>query len=662
MEKSKDQKINPIEFIEKICPVEFIEDSENAENSFSANDSNSNLLIDTIAEKETSVKLEVYEDNSDHEDYRLIKFIPKSVSKINNDSTSIKYSSQLNSPTFVDSRASSTATHNNSVSVANFDIKVNYVEQIMTAGIKKEKYFLTCTLKNGHYENIAVEKEELTNKNWVDKHLGARFVITGKYELFKLHLSELILFAPTHVRTEKIGWYMNSDGQYRYHVGNGIIPPNAALDCSGNADYTIFFDNRINDEKYCLNKTLSMLNIAKNKTYELILPVMLYVLLAILKIFFKLAGFEPRYCLGIFGETGSGKTELSKVLGCIVNREKYLHDASFFDTEASIETIISTKKDNILIVDDIWPEGKKINGKTIMEIFEFILRIFGDGKAKSRGTKNMKKNIDLMAEGLCIITGESSTTNPSSIARILGINIDKDSLDFKILAYYQQNKSIYSNFIYFFICWCSTNVNYIINYISSNFQVKRNLAINGGIHKRLIDMFVSLSIVNDLLIEYSKLKSLDESWLNFLINEANNYITKAIKDYSITSVDKQPELQFVIALIELINTNTIKLVHKDSGKPSNMNNHGYYDDDFYYLIPGEAYTAVVNYYKKQGINFFTTKSKAFQNLENLGLIEVKDDSGKCRRTIPVSIKNASLQRYLVIRKNELATYGESLEL
>lgn len=128
-----------------------------------------------------------------------------------------------------------------------------------------------------------------------------------------------------------------------------------------------------------------------------------------------------------------------------------------------------------------------------------------------------------------------------------------------------------------------------------------------------------------------------------------------IQNFTKTSINQNPAIMYLKALNDIIESGKCILVPKDAEETnSGKIIIGYYDEQYYYLIAGEAYNQVVLYWKKSGISFPVKSDTVNKNLEQIGVLKTTKEGKQTRRTTKVYIKfTKDVKRYLKLEISQM---------
>ena len=536
--------------------------------------------------------------------------------------------------------------------ICNFDIEAKKII-IQDNGLFIEKYCIfKCILANNNESKIVkIKYNELNSDKWILNVLGVKyclFPIDKSYEYLKVYIAQKFEHISVEIEYIHVGWRVINNKFVYLHGGGAIGDYN--INITGDKGKIINVDNGIRKEKALID-SINMLNISDNilKT----LPLLLYSHLGVLREVYVQAGFEPHFTIWVYGLTGSMKTSVSKVFFNIFNRERDYISGTFKDTKTAVEIKASEYKDSILLLDDYHPTTLSAEKKAMESLASHVLRIYGDGISKSRSNKNLGKAQEYPPRGLCVITGEDIIGGESSVARFIGIEVCPGDYKSDVLMYYQNNPLIYSTHIYYFIECISQYFNEIVSFIKLKFNSYRNEVLNEFRHKRLSDSYAFLCLTYDILLQYCKsLIGKDINNIFYNKNFIKNIIKEVIRVHEQSTTNQDPAILYLMAIQELILSKKYKVLDKNENKNENGNIIGYKDDEYYYLIPGLAYNSVIEFWKRQNIEFPVSSDRVNKALDELKIIKTSLEGNTIKRTIKVTI-NGERKRYLTIHRNSM---------
>lgn len=514
--------------------------------------------------------------------------------------------------------------------------------------ITVKEYKVKCILlSTNECKNVYLNARDLNCSNWISEKLGIKYCLkatVGAYDYLKNYMAEQFKFIEAKTEYIHVGWRKISN-KFVYIHGGGAIGSDWQGIKGDSTKIIKILSNKSRQE--VLKETLYMLNISDN--YSKTLPLLLYSHLAVMKYVFVKAGVEPHFILWIYGLTGSMKTSVARVFFNIFNRDKEYLTATFKDTKTAIEIKATEYKDSVLVVDDYHPTTSTYEKREMQSLASNILRIYGDGIAKSRSNKYLEKAKEFPPRGMCVITGEDIIGGESSVARFIGIEVSSGDYKTEVLSYHQRNPLLFSTHIYYFIEWVSNNFERIINHIKKYFLIYRNEISNLYRHKRLSDSYAILILTADILIEYCKnIIDVNQEEMMKVLIYSREIIRDTIKVHEQATTKEDPAILYLIAIQELLISKRCRVI-KNGEEHNNNNIIGFEDDEFYYLIPNVAYNFVREFWKGQAIEFPVSSEAVNKALDELKVIKTSIESNSIKRTVKATMNNKR-RRFLIINK------------
>lgn len=514
--------------------------------------------------------------------------------------------------------------------------------------ITVKEYKIKCILlSTNECKNIYLNARDLNCNNWISGKLGIKYCLKatfGAYDYLKNYMAEQFKLIEEKIEYIHIGWRKISN-KFVYLHGGGAIGSNLQGIKGDSTKVIKILSNKSRQE--VLREALYMINISDK--YSKTLPLLLYSHLSVMKEVFVKAGVEPHFILWIYGLTGSMKTSVAKVFFNIFNRDKEYLTATFKDTKTAIEIKSTEYKDSVLVVDDYHPTTSTYEKREMQSLASNILRIYGDGIAKSRSNKSLEKAKEFPPRGMCVITGEDIIGGESSVARFIGIEVASGDYKTEELSYHQRNPLLFSTHIYYFIEWVSNNFEIIINHIKNYFQIYRNEISNLYRHKRLCDSYAILILTKDILVEYCRsIIDINQEEIMRVLDYSKEIIQDVIKFHENSTTKEDPAILYLIAIQELLISKRCRVI-KNGEEYNNNNIIGFEDDEFYYLIPNIAYNFVREFWRGQAIEFPVGSEAVNKALDELKVIKTSIESNSVKRTVKATMNN-NRKRFLIINK------------
>ncbi|MDP7979913.1 hypothetical protein [Bacillus multifaciens] len=526
---------------------------------------------------------------------------------------------------------------------------------IITDGIHEEKYLELTGILNGDRKlpNIRVKLYDLRNSNWIENRWGIQCILYPTSKCYEKILCAIKL-ACKDIETKSIyktiGW-SKIGKNYVYLHGNGAIGKESSMLVHDSLNkFTLVVDGEVSKSKV-YKKSLQLLEIA---SMDVTLPLFCFTILSTVNTLLKLNNLEPKFTLWLYGETGSRKTTLASLFFNIFNQQLASEiPANFKDTKTALEIKMFEYKDCVLLVDDYHPTDKLSEKKDMEDKAEFILRMYGDRIKKSRSNINLTKQREFMTRGLCAITAEDAISIQSNMARCISVPIEKDCVDLDKLTKFQKMPLMFPTAIYNFINWLTDYINKEKCLPNLDLDEFREKYRNADIHFRLIDSVWSLKYAYRLYLKYGvTIGKIEIEEAEERLEIAENIFIKLIKNQHTEMKTENPLNMYLNTIEELIISNKMPL--KKLGKESGSQQYGWYDDEYYYLIPGMTYNTVLAFWEKRNKVFPLTIKKLHDRLYQIGIIEIDESSN--RKCPKVTVAKGERIRVLKINRKRLELY------
>lgn len=528
-------------------------------------------------------------------------------------------------------------------------------QEIITDGINEEKQLELIGILNNEKRlpNIKVKLDEFKNSNWIENKWGIECILYPEnkcYEKIRCAIKIACKGIETRKVYKSVGWSKFKDGYFYIH-GGGLVGKEGYKYISDSLNpFNLEVDEGITEGK-AYKQSLKLLNVAD---INVTLPLFCFTMLSTINNLLKLHNVEPKFVLWLYGSTGSRKTTLANVFFNIFNRKTPQEiAANFKDTKTALEIKMFEYKDCVLLVDDYHPTDKLSEKKDMESKAELILRMYGDRISKSRSNVNLTKQKEFMTRGLCAITAEDSIGIQSNIARCISVPIDRSSVNLERLTKCQESPLVLPTMIYNFLKWVTVYINREGCLPNINLNEFREKYRNTEIHFRLIDSVWALKYSCFLYLRYGlELGIIQEKELEQKLREAEAIFMEIVCNQYAEMNIENPLSMYLNAINELITSNKMPLL--EIGEDVITQKYGWYDDQFYYLLPELTYSNIFTFWQKRNKVFPLTMRKLHELLEEYSIIEVDKGSGK--KCPKVTVAKGQRVRLLKINRRNLERY------
>ena len=383
-----------------------------------------------------------------------------------------------------------------------------------------------------------------------------------------------------------------------------------------------------------------------------IVPIFLFAHLALLWSVFDAAGYPPQFALFLSGQTGSFKTAVAKTIFSFFNAGAPAMIASFRDTPAAIEQQLAETFDSVLILDDFHPASTRSEKAALDFNLEQIVRATGDTVGKNRGSFKRELVAGTRPHGLVAITGEDTSGSMSTMLRCLIIDVKRGTFDKIALTELQADPVLWTTHLSRFLRFVEANYQSVRQKIISNFCSLRNEYapfFDGA--NRLLDSAVCLILTEQIVLEYLRscnakcdFDGIDTCWRNAIIQALTT--SKELASHA------DPSDMFISAMQRLYAMGRFPLAKSRTVYKSQNGFYGFWENDWWWLVPELAFKAVQDYWQALGRTFSISLPATQKLLANSGLIRVQEEhrsTGEIKQNYTVkAYMNGKQMRFLVV--------------
>lgn len=276
---------------------------------------------------------------------------------------------------------------------------------------------------------IRVDSKRLGSGAWLDD-LGPQYIYEHGLKHIQILLQAMSQYAPVKDEYHYSGWIADGSSNYIMNgkkiKGDGWNTTNAQISCV---------------------HTLNMLDIAG---HSLTIPLLSIALLSLVQSQMMVQGEYFKGVCCIAAPTQSFKTTLASLFFNFENGREA--NTNFEATMAAIVRTIGNTRDSTSIVDDFKPGATKAEHNDMIRKLSTIIRMCSDdsGGVQKAGKQNsISSNA---SHGLVVVTAEHVQLSvQSTLARLLILEMNRNSVDVEKLSDFQKNHGTYQDFIKNFI-------------------------------------------------------------------------------------------------------------------------------------------------------------------------------------------------------------------
>lgn len=553
-------------------------------------------------------------------------------------------------------------TSNGSRKMSNFIV---VPEEFVTkdSGRSKKEIYVKATGYNVSQKlpEVMLPLEEFERMNWPSCKWGFSAItevqsnVTGHLRRVTQALGNVFAQATT-VYTH-MGWRRIGDSWCYLHSG-GVIGDEAAQveldhDVVG---YTL--PDHADSYQEAVRASLCMKDVAPP---EITIPLLALVYLSPLNEFFRQAGCEPAFVTMLTGPTGTMKSTLAALALCHFGQftAKSL-PGDFNATRNALEGRGFALKDTLMVVDDFYPSAYRNEYAKMASTLQGLLRSYGDRSGRARMTSDIKLREVYVPRGNLLVTSEDvPNLEQSGLARQLMLEISPGDVNKEKLSSLQGDSFLLGQAMRGYIEWLIPQADTLKDVLLEKFIAYRQQAQAG--HPRLAEVMAWLRIGYEMFLDYAaSFDVIPNGSRQIMLDEALGIFKELTSRQAETMKIDTPVSQFLSALNELLTSgqcHCIKL--DDEGSPvggfGNIKGRGfigYADSVYYYLRPDAIMPAVIDFYRRQGLHFSTSKKMLLKQLASVEAIRESRTEKRVNRTPDKRIGGEN-QRYIWLKKEAL---------
>ncbi len=365
----------------------------------------------------------------------------------------------------------------------------------------------------------------------------------------------------------------------------------------------------------------------------LIIPSIAYCFMSPLNGLLRELGVEPSFSFYLIGKTGSFKSSWSKVLLSFFGRLGYAETApcTFLDTQNAVGIKLALAADVPLLLDDRRPTSNAADKLRYEGLEKFASSAIGDRAARGRANVDGSLRESYVARSNLIVTAEEAFLNigSSAVARSVSVELQPDSISLSGLQELQSRPEHLNKIMQLFLQWLIERWDDLRACVMGKLAEYRGIFADAG-HPRLAtafsQMLLGYSMYLAFLQDHGQIDKLEAVAMRA---RAQAVLLEMCERQTEKVEGEKPTRLFIELLQEMLETKQVRLcdirphtvagitTESEIASPSYI---GYQDDEFVYLIPRAAYSAVVAYYAKSGYTFPASPSALWKMFKDEGQI------------------------------------------
>lgn len=338
--------------------------------------------------------------------------------------------------------------------------------------------------------------------------------------------------------------------------------------------------------------------------------------------------FKGVFCLA--GQSQSGKTELVKLFFDIERGRST--DTNFDSTPMAIIRIIGNKRDAVVTIDDYKPTAIKSAGNAQMLILDRIIRMCGDDSNGYQKAGQGNSTMANVAQCIVAITAEEVRIKvQSTLARLLIVEMNRQSLNWNALTLCKESHDVYKTFIVNYILYISAQgAHSYCDSLTKRFLHERNTLRNKLLAKgikadnRTSDQCTWLYISFDVFLNYAlEFKAIDQEKFKSYMEESLEIFLNLMEDQAERINELDDVIRFFRGLRYLLDAKEARIERLQARNSSYASEGsksaiGFSKAGFIYLKNDIAFQAVVSYCRKFAKDFVISETMLRKVLTDSG--------------------------------------------
>lgn len=512
---------------------------------------------------------------------------------------------------------------------------------LLISGIGRENMLLP---------SILLDISTIQKHLWVPENFGFEYYINKKrIDDFMRIIRQLCINSSIKNICNHTGWIIE-DNKWSYIHANG---------CIGNAKVEVQLEESINNYylpkktknlKEACKLSLQLCDILKNDK-GIILQSLVY--LSPLVDIINQVSKPPEMVVWLWGKTGSRKTSLARAYLSHFGDFSNKIPCTFNDTKTAVELKANLLKDTLCLCDDFAPKQDYREKKAQDSNAELILRMYGDRVAKGRSSNKLDiKNMNI-PRGMMLVTGEGIISGESSNARLLSIEVNRDSVNLDILSKIQNNGDLLGESMRGYIEWLlkqlneenkDENLSDILTYNFKTYRYELMERYKDSTHGRTIEAISWIKVGFNCMLEYMfDLNVISETEKDLYEQRLELVTEKLINTQNQLVTNNASTDEFLNTLKELIDSNSIKL------GTLNENNqviedkleyvYGYKDQHYYYFYTDKIYKAFAKEQYRKRVSITVGQRELVKQLREEGIVKVDSNNDSPKKVIYIKDSN-----------------------
>lgn len=284
----------------------------------------------------------------------------------------------------------------------------------------------------------------------------------------------------------------------------------------------------------------------------------------------------------LVGLTGVGKSELGALaqqhFGAGLDRTHL--PASWSSTANALEALAFVAKDCLLTVDDFAPSGSQYDIQRYHRDAERLFRAQGNNAGRQRLNADATLRGSKYPRGVILSTGEDSVRGQSARARVLNVEVARDSVRFDLLAEHQRSAAdgLLALAMAGYVRWMAGRYDQIQKTVRERLIELRGRAHDSQAHRRTPDLIANLAVGWETWLTYAaEVGAITEAERQQLWQRAWRGLGQAASQQNAQQQAAEPTRRFLDLLLGAIASGAAHVAGPDGHAPSDPAAWGWRD-------------------------------------------------------------------------------------
>ncbi len=356
------------------------------------------------------------------------------------------------------------------------------------------------------------------------------------------------------------------------------------------------------------------------------------------------------FMLWVFAETGSLKSTLAAIfLSHYGNFTYKTLPEGWASTDNALEKSIFATKDAPIVIDDFAPQASGMEAQNYERRANRIIRAIGNHSPRTRMNADTSLREGYPSRGLVISTAEQLPSGQSILARVLPVEVLRDTVNRELLTTAQQEADYLPKAMAGYLLWLTAHWDAIKAEFQERITILRD-EMRGDYHLRTPEMFANLLLGIKLGLTFSaESGAISEREAKALFINAKAEIKSLAELQSEHVRDELPTQRFIHVLESLIAQGAFYLKDmNENAEGTGKTWLGWFDNDYVYIQSETAYNAVSEFLRREGGAPLLKQKGLYSMLSRYELIMPAED-----RTTATGFYKGRTYRVLRFYKNKV---------